>query len=294
MSDYGDDEMPIEMMTGCSDEDLELFSNKHYTYINQIFGDATVREIITEVFPNQYEFGVEETGIEFENSFHHIVKNRQTGDVICSVNAGIQNIFINKNDTLCQSYSLLNYFGIPISKNPKRRQMAMIKMYREKLLSNAAFIAALDDVIYKGNRVWLDYTKPQKGNRKNWMVMDKKKILEKIHEILDEWEQYGYWFFIGDGKCPKSLSEMDKLSEESSLASSNESSTSYVSSQSSSVASVASSAEAKAAPEVVFAATPTIIQRKKGTKKKPQYSKYLKSKKTRGKTQRRKTHRRGH
>ena len=72
----------------------------------------TVREIISEVFPSKkYEFDFEETGAEFENSFHHILKNKKTDEVVCSVNMGYQNISINKNDTLCQSYSLLNYFG---------------------------------------------------------------------------------------------------------------------------------------------------------------------------------------
>ena len=27
-------------------------------------------------------------------------------------------------------------------------------------------------------------------------------ILQKINEVLTEWKHYGYWYFIGEGKCP--------------------------------------------------------------------------------------------
>ena len=49
-------------MTQCDDHLLGLFSKNHYTYINQIFGDQTVREIISEIFPNKdYDFVVKNT-----------------------------------------------------------------------------------------------------------------------------------------------------------------------------------------------------------------------------------------
>lgn len=196
----------------CNDESLEKFSVRHYTYINQIFGDLTVREIISEVFPNKkYEFDVEETGPEFENSFHHILKNKKTDDVVCSVNSGYQNISINKNDTLCQSYSLMAYFKQKIYVDMVKRQMGMIDMYRNILLSNKDFIKALDDIIYKENsKHWVDFTK--EGRKKVYLKMDKAEIIKNIKSVLDDWEKFGFWFFILDGKCPdsKTLKKADE------------------------------------------------------------------------------------
>ena len=37
-------------MNNCSEINLEIFSKEHYTYINQIFGDETIREIIKEMY----------------------------------------------------------------------------------------------------------------------------------------------------------------------------------------------------------------------------------------------------
>ena len=37
----------------CTNEKLEEFSLEHFTFINQFFGDETVREVIAEVFPNK-------------------------------------------------------------------------------------------------------------------------------------------------------------------------------------------------------------------------------------------------
>ena len=190
-------------MSNCNDELLEFFSNEHYTYINQIFGDETIREIISEVFPNhKFYFGVEDTGEEFENSSHHILIEKKTNEPVCSVDNGYQNIYINKNDTLCQSYSLLTYFNKNIDPDQKQRQMDMITMYRT-ILSNHEFITKLDEVIHSENdTLWQDYTQ---ANRKKeiYIHMDKTVILQKIIEVLDKWEDYGYWYFIGEGKCPK-------------------------------------------------------------------------------------------
>jgi hypothetical protein len=116
------------------------------------------------------------------------------------VDSGYQNILVNKNDTLCQSYSLLTYFNIPINPDQKQRQLDMIAMYR-KLLSNPNFIAGLNDIITtkENSRLWTDYT----NNKKKYVVMDKRNVLQKINSVLTKWGNYGYWYFIGEGKCPK-------------------------------------------------------------------------------------------
>ena len=49
---------------------LEKFSKEHFTFINQVFGDQIVREVIAQVFPNEkYQFEIE----EYETSHHHLL-----------------------------------------------------------------------------------------------------------------------------------------------------------------------------------------------------------------------------
>ena len=61
----------------CSQKKLDYFKWKHLTYINQIFGDSGIREIISEVYPNKcLEFRVEEVteGSGFEaGTDHHVL-----------------------------------------------------------------------------------------------------------------------------------------------------------------------------------------------------------------------------
>ena len=74
--------------TNCTQQKLDYFKWKHLTYINQIFGDAGVREIISEVYPNTFlEFRVEkvEPGSGFEHGTdHHILfdKSKKNGFVV--------------------------------------------------------------------------------------------------------------------------------------------------------------------------------------------------------------------
>jgi hypothetical protein len=211
-------------MNDCSKEKLEEFSKKHFTYINQIFGDATVRQIIEEEYPTTYEFAVEKTGADFEHSFHHTVKDRGDDTIICSVLDGYQDIYKNKNDTLCQSYSLLNYFDIDIPDNKKERQMAMIQMYRDILNGTMENFEDVDfkKIIYdeilsvRANKdLWLNFV-----TNRGYISMAKNKFFKNIEDTLDEWEEFGYWYFIGKGNCPKHTnysSEMrsqDKVSKE--------------------------------------------------------------------------------
>jgi hypothetical protein len=90
-------------MNTCTSEKLNEFSKEHYTYINQIFGDETVREIIKEMYTERdWDFAVEDANADFEYSNHHVLmKEGKTGEDIkwCSVDEGYQNIFVNKNDT---------------------------------------------------------------------------------------------------------------------------------------------------------------------------------------------------
>ena len=189
----------------CTQRKLNNFSKKHYTYINQIFGDMTVREIIAEKFPHKYfEFDVAKADeADFDaDSDHHFLYNKKKKDYVCSVEDGFQDTSKNVNDTLCQSYSLLTYFDMKISKYRKKRQMDMIKMYRT-ILAEPDFVMFLDkDIIRhkKNKKLWKNFTKKKEEN----LVMDIQYILINIKDVLDRWENYGYHYFIGKGKCPSS------------------------------------------------------------------------------------------
>lgn len=203
----------------CTQALIDNYSLEHYTFINQIFGDATVREIICDIFTNNknkhYRFFVEEVNNDlFERGFHHILVNDNNETLYCSVDSGHQNLNKNVNDTLCQSYSLLKFLGKQLdeifdnkSLKPKQKYMLihkeMINMYRE-IISNKKFIREFNTIDFVNTfeedgvtKSFRDYTKPNN----NELNLDSKVILQKIKEVLDKWEKYGYWYFIGTGKC---------------------------------------------------------------------------------------------
>lgn len=303
----------------CNNDLLTIFSRAHMTYINQIFGDATIREIITEVFPTVGKLIIEPTGANFEHSVHHVyyynedeepyndwgnnnnnvpndtpkpksnnnvVKNvmnnlvtkveaehvggsnlpstpkanvppstvansapttvtansahttvtnvavnntrynaagyalnrrgrRNESDTtkICSVTLGYQDLSVDTNDTLCQSYSLMAYLSVDFDMTPSaeatveqkfNKQLAMINMYRE-ILNNPDFIKELDNIVRnKDNKeLWEDTVDEENP----FFIIKKykktKTIVDNIKRVLDVWEKYGWQFFVGDGTCKK-------------------------------------------------------------------------------------------
>jgi len=201
----------------CSAEKLLAFSKKHYTYINQIFGDAGVRQIIEEEYPTTWEFKVAKAGPEFGNSFHHTVRDREDPElIICSGIDGVQDLNKNVNDTLCQSYSLMNFFEIPIQLSEDKgklkkiyhetNQRAMVQMYRDLLNGTLENYEGIDfkeiltnEILSdpRNKKLWRNFV-TGKGN----INMDPEVLFKNIEDLLDEWEDYGYWFFIGKGECP--------------------------------------------------------------------------------------------
>ena len=187
----------------CTDTQLQQFGKEHYTFINQIFGDTTVREIISEVFPSEeYEFRVESASSEFDaGSEHHYLYNKKRGTNICSVKNKHQNMLRDKNDTLCQSYSLLTYFGIKISPKRKNRQVAMCNMYRI-ILNNEVFMRRLNDEIVDNSdnkMLWRLYTSNKNGTQ--YVNMNISYIREQLLDVLSKWESYGYLYFMDEGSC---------------------------------------------------------------------------------------------
>jgi len=190
------------MSKSCTERKLINFSKKHYTYINQIFGDISVREIIKEVYPNdKFNFVVLKANDidNFENnSLHHVLEYVKSGRQLCSVQQKHQDLTKDLNDTLCQSYSLMNYFGIKISRVRRKKQEDMVRMYKT-LLNNDEFVKKLNDDILtnkKNKKIWVDYTKPTQ-----YLDMNVNKLIKNINTVLDNWNDYGYNYFIGDGDC---------------------------------------------------------------------------------------------
>ena len=178
----------------CTNEKLEEFSLEHFTFINQFFGDETVREVIAEVFPNEkYKFKIEKVG---QGSFHHVLIDKKDKR-ICSFEKGHQNMDVDKHETLCQSYSLLTFLGARIKKDKKKKQMDMVSMY-ETLLEDKDFKKKLRAAIDIPNSAWKDYCK--KGAPA--FEITERAFFSKVKQVLKKWREYGYWYFIGDGTCP--------------------------------------------------------------------------------------------
>lgn len=204
----------------CKNEKLEKFSRMQYSYINQVFGDRTLRGYISALYPNpDYSFFVQQVT---KYGRHHVLKKippkpgtasiKPKREFWCSVDNGLQDDRINKNDTFCQTYTLMEYLHVPIPEDQKEKQMAMIRMYRD-LLSRKDFIEGRVETWPKSGKpkktlhglsaidtsAWQDTTD---GSEKVFPT-EINVIVQKIKETLDEWEAYGYHYFIGDGKCPR-------------------------------------------------------------------------------------------
>ena len=205
-------------MNECTETKLSNFGKKHFTFINQFFGDVQIREIISEIFPNKkYRLEVEAADETFEYSKHHYlyeIKYDRNGNElvgkgkkVCSVDGRYQNIYVDKNDTLCQSYTLLRYLGYNFNLKMSRKdiQLRMCQMYKD-IIENERFIEIIKREILplpENRNRWIDYTKGNepfitmkqfRGSDNNYEY-----LFRNIKDVLSKWESYGYSYFIGDG-----------------------------------------------------------------------------------------------
>jgi hypothetical protein len=193
----------------CTNDKLIIFGRAHYSYINSIFGDESVRSIIQEIAGKPGKLVVQSSGVEFENSFHHVFKAGKTkASIVCSGIERYQAIDIDINDTLCQSYSLMAYLRVPFDKTPSEdatveqkhsKHMSMIAMYR-MILNNPKFIELFNtDIEYPEE--WIDSI----DDTNEFPIITKYKtgpeILKVIERILNVWEKYGWMYYVGDGTC---------------------------------------------------------------------------------------------
>ena len=196
-------------MTDCTEDKLRLFGLEHYTYINQFFGDITVRKMIGEVYRSK-KYKIAEpilASSDFDSGHHHILKRKKSRDIWCSVDtARIQDTRVHKNDTLCQSYTLLEFLNRPIVEGlsdeaQEARQMEMITLYR-KILSNKKLTKKFKEELPFPYEHWKDFTQDENGVSFTQAQMPTTDVfLNKIEETLNKWESFGYRYYIREGKC---------------------------------------------------------------------------------------------
>tara|TARA_E500000178_G_scaffold354105_1_gene421984 strand:- start:191 stop:1156 length:966 start_codon:yes stop_codon:yes gene_type:complete len=150
----------------------------------------------------------EESAPEFEyedtENNHHVLydmENETYLDSVSTVGYKYQNQERDEHDSLCQSYTLMFFFGRKMDNDPVKKQMQIIKMY-EWLINNKNFTDRIkEDIFYvdpEKREVWED----EHGNRISTQgpkYFDK--LIKKIKNTLKIWKEYGYRHFIGDGSC---------------------------------------------------------------------------------------------
>ena len=177
---------------------LIQFGVVQFTYINQIFGDVGIREIISEIKPSEHFTLVALDDPEYD--YHHVVIDNRTNTKICSIERGYQNTVVNKNDCLCQMYSLLTYYDIPISTDIATNQKNMTSLLR-KIIQTPDFITKIDEILLNPDnaKIWEIARNIRKNDRKYYVKMHKLKLFTKINRVLNDWDTFGFKYFIGEG-----------------------------------------------------------------------------------------------
>jgi hypothetical protein len=110
----------------------------------------------------------------------------------------------------------MNFFEIPIQLSEDKgklkkiyhetNQRAMVQMYRDLLNGTLENYEGIDfkeiltnEILSdpRNKKLWRNFV-TGKGN----INMNPEVLFKNIEDLLDEWEDYGYWFFIGKGECP--------------------------------------------------------------------------------------------
>ena len=182
---------------------LQRFSYRHMNYIGQMLGDITTREVITEVYDKKtWTLATEQ---DDHYGAHHFCRRinrtaKQGGDMRwCSVGEGIQCIDRNPTDVLCQSYSILKYMNEikPSDKKlTKELQMRMIKTWRRILRKKDVREQIMDSskqVTSESTPLWTDHTPSDQTAQP---IQRGDKVVDAIRKILNEWESYGWRYFL--------------------------------------------------------------------------------------------------
>jgi hypothetical protein len=217
----------------CNNDNLIIFGRAHMSYINQIFGDETIRDIIQEVFPMGGQLVIEPADENFEYSVHHVYYADEDEDPlselteeeqaarganfantrVCSVANDYQDIEVDINDTLCQTYSLMSFLHIDFDKTASKiatraqkyaKHKAMIKMYRD-ILDYPDFRRQLASIVKdsKNKKLWKDTVDESHPFFINQRLKTVDRVISNIKRVLIIWEDYGWQYFVEQGTCPK-------------------------------------------------------------------------------------------
>ena len=179
---------------------LQRFSYRHMNYIGQMLGDITTREVITDVY-NKKTWTLATEHDDHYGAHHYcrrISPTKRGATRWCSVDQGIQSIERNPTDVLCQSYSILKYMNEIKASDKKlteELQMRMIKIWR-RILKNKTVQEQIIDASeqYLGEKpLWRDHTPPEQEPQP---IKRGKEVIKVIHEVLNEWESYGWRYFL--------------------------------------------------------------------------------------------------
>jgi len=132
---------------------------------------------------------------------------------VCSAEQGYQDLAVDINDNLCQSYSLMTMLDIDFDSTPSaiasreqkhNKQVSMVNMYR-KILANRKFLREFGKIIRDSDNeeLWEDTVDEENIFFIIRTYRTPALVIEKIKKVLDIWERWGWQFFVGDGTCEK-------------------------------------------------------------------------------------------
>lgn len=216
----------VELATTPTDTQLTQFSWDHYNTINQVFGNHIVQQVIpgekrkADAAIRQVGRSDEENraykrlkidssggwrGDRYSKDFdvHFVVQEGPyflRSRIRDSIAEGIQPPM--GNDTLCQSYALLNLYGIEWSCDSYTNQRAMIQFYRGLLDSSEFHQRMVDDVLMQYDVFWTDFQtgKPLlmlRSARPARKQVDRawKTLVQRMRGVLNDWENFGMAHF---------------------------------------------------------------------------------------------------
>jgi len=203
------------------DAKLRKFSRDAYHYINQLFGDVSLRAVIQESMKGMPRWKMvhillDEDDPDFRGGAHHILKG-PGGETWDSLEVGLQDMHCNPNDTLCQSYSIAKYLDVlkvsdEVLNSPKKafghkyllnrnRQFKLVQALR-KTLSNPSVVEQLHySVTIKIDNKWFMLGIDAKYRKKTTTA--RKGLVAKIRSILRDWKSFGWEHYDQDKKYSK-------------------------------------------------------------------------------------------
>tara|TARA_Y100000389_G_scaffold202567_2_gene248236 strand:+ start:487 stop:1182 length:696 start_codon:yes stop_codon:yes gene_type:complete len=219
---------------------LCAFGMDHYKYINQLLGDLTLRQIIQEEFksPEDWILFTEQTGADFNNSFHHLcvkpgsidprnLKVKQLKEILKKEGVDTKGLK-NKPDYVYKTWLALKDTAAVDSWCSVDEGLQNIHVHPQNTLCQGYSVMKYLGHIKKtdGNptkylqnrmaKMWkhivsnekisdqIIFSVQQKSDDGGFLMKDvsprSKGIIKKINKILDAWCDYGWKYFSAKEK----------------------------------------------------------------------------------------------